>query len=87
LQKFIRFMATPLEHPLTPAQLEILKVLARPMSEDDLLALKRHIVRFFAERLTKHAGEVWDKRGWTLEDTEVLRQRHFRTPYRDTGRP
>jgi len=79
-------MAASLENSLTTAQREILKVLARPMSDEDLIALKRHIVRFFAERLTQRAGEVWDEHKWTEADTENLRKRHQRTPYKDKER-
>jgi hypothetical protein len=71
-----------LQTPLTPAQLEILKILARPMSEEEILELKRVITRFFAQKLVKEANEVWDKNGWKPEDTEKLSQRHFRTKYR-----
>jgi hypothetical protein len=71
-------MTNILENPLTPAQLEILKVLAIPMSEEEIIALKRHIVRFFADRLTKRAAEVWDENNWKEQDTERLRERHFR---------
>lgn len=67
--------------PLTAAQQEILKVLARPMSEEEILALKEHIVKFFADRLSQKAAEVWDKQGWKAKDTERLRKRHLRTPY------
>lgn len=67
---------------LTPAQMEVLKVLARPMSEEEILALKRHIVRFFADRLSAEAAKVWDERGWTAADTASLRKRHLRTKYK-----
>lgn len=68
-----------LPSPLTPAQIEILKVLARPMAEDELLELKRLLVRHFARKLTQQANEVWDANGWTAKDTAHLRQRHLRT--------
>jgi hypothetical protein len=73
-----------LQMPLTPAQLEILKVLARPMTEQEILELKRTIVRFFAQKLVREADEVWERNGWTSDDTERLSQRHLRTPYSTT---
>ncbi len=76
-------MDTALKGPLTPAQQEILKVLSRPMSEAELLDLKRHIVKFFADRLMQRAAAVWDEKNWTDKDTERLRERHFRTEYKD----
>lgn len=64
--------------PLTPAQLEILKVLARPMSEEEIMELKRLIVRFFAQKLVQQANKTWDQNGWTATDTQHLSERHLR---------
>ncbi|MBU6341466.1 MAG: hypothetical protein KGS48_08245 [Bacteroidetes bacterium] len=72
-------MAANLETSLTPAQLEILKVLARPMSEQEILELKQLIVQFFASKLSQEAARVWDSNGWGPEDTESLRKRHLRS--------
>ena len=66
---------------MNKAQLEILKVLAREVSNDDLIAIKRMIVRYFALKAIQSANEVWDKNGWTLEDENRLLQIHERTPY------
>ena len=74
-----------LKIPLTPAQLEILKVLARPMTEQEIMELKRVIVQFFAQKLIQQANTVWDQNGWTAADSEQLSKRHLRTPYSDTG--
>lgn len=74
-----------IQMPFTPAQLEILKVLARPMKEQELLELKRLIVRFFAKQLVREANEVWDKKGWEASDTKRLSRRHLRTPYKSTS--
>ncbi len=71
-----------LQMPFNQAQLEILKVLARPMSEAELMELKRVIVRFFAQKLVAQANETWDKNGWTATDPEQLAQRHLRIPYK-----
>ena len=75
---------TALSGTLTPAQQEILKVLSRPMSEAELQDLKRHIVKFFADRLMQRAATVWDENNWTEDDTERLRERHLRTCNRFT---
>lgn len=52
------------------------------MDDEELLALKRHLVRFFADRIALASEEIWDKKQWKTEDTEQLRQRHLRIPYR-----
>jgi hypothetical protein len=74
-------MANTLETPLTPAQLQILKLFARDLSEAELLEIKRLLVKYFAEKLSSKATEVWDANNWSADDTERLRNRHFRTPY------
>lgn len=66
---------------LTPAQLEILKIMARPMSEADLKAIKKLIVHYFATQLSQKAEKVWREKGWTEEDAYRLLHTHMRTPY------
>ena len=73
--------AQSLKSPLTNAQLEILKFFSRELSEEDLLAIKRLFVRYLAEKATRLADEVWDKKGWTNEDMKQFAQTHMRTPY------
>lgn len=73
--------AQSLKSPLNNAQLEILKFFSRELSEEDLLAIKRLFVRYLAEKATRLADEVWDKKGWTNEDMKRFAQTHMRTPY------
>jgi hypothetical protein len=70
-----------LQQPLKKAQLEILKLMARPMSDEDLKAIKRFIVQHFAKKLTARANKTWDANGWTEEDEKRLLHTHIRTPY------
>jgi hypothetical protein len=65
----------------SPAQLEILKVMSRPISDDDLKAIKKLILRYFADKLSDRADEIWEKNGWTEEDEQRLLSTHSRTPY------
>ena len=67
---------------MNKAQLEILKILAREVSDDDLLAIKRLIVLYFAKKAIQCTNEVWDINGWTSDDENRLLQIHERTPYR-----
>ena len=66
---------------LNNTQLEILKLFTRELNDQDLLEIKRLIVRYLAQKATKLADEVWDKKGWTNEDMEKFLQLHERTPY------
>lgn len=66
---------------LNSHQLEILKLFSRDLDESDLIAIKKLIVKYLAEKITKMADEVWDKNNWTDKDMERLLNTHMRTPY------
>ena len=67
---------------LNKAQLELLKLMARSVSDDDLRAIKKLIVRYFADKLTASADDAWERNGWTNEDAEKILHTHLRTPYK-----
>lgn len=75
-------MAIELKTPLTNVQLELLKLFAREVPEEELLEIKRLLVKYFAQRATKKANEVWDANEWTNEDAQRLLHLHERTPYK-----
>jgi hypothetical protein len=70
-----------LQSPLTNLQLELLKLFSRNVSDDDLLQIKRLLVRFFAEKAMDAADKVWDEKGLTEQDAEEMSYMHLRTPY------
>ncbi|MEZ4884565.1 MAG: hypothetical protein R3E32_07565 [Chitinophagales bacterium] len=70
-----------LSSPLNPLQLEILQLFSRDLEEKDLLAIKRMIVRYLADKATQMANQVWEEKSWTNEDMERLAHTHIRTPY------
>lgn len=61
---------TKLSLPLSNVQLELLKLYATDLSEEELLELKRLLARFFAEKAMRQADEIWEKRGLTDEDMD-----------------
>lgn len=61
---------TELKLPLSNVQLELLKLFATDLSEEDLQELKLMIARFFAERSIKMADQIWEERGLTDEDMD-----------------
>ncbi len=67
--------------PLNKQQLEILKLFSRKLKEEDLLAIKRLIAQYLAQKVTRLADEGWEEKGWSNEDMEKLLQTHQRTPY------
>ena len=74
--------ATNLKSPLNPGQLEILKLFSRDLGEEDLLAIKRLIVKYLAEKASRMADQIWQEKGWTNEDMDRLANTHMRTPYK-----
>jgi hypothetical protein len=63
---------------LNKAQVEFLHLFERNVSDEDLIALKRIISRYFAEKAIQIADKVWEEKGYTEEDFLHL---HERTPY------
>ncbi len=70
-----------LKMPLSNVQLELLKLFSRDLPEEDLLAIKRLLVRFLAEKASRLADQVWEEKGWTNEDMDRMLNEHMRTPY------
>lgn len=70
-----------IQTPLNDLQLEILKLFSRDLEEADLLAIKRLIVKYLAEKVTRMADEAWEEKNWTNQDMEKMLQTHERTPY------
>lgn len=79
--KLLIMQNVQVEFPLNKSQLEILKLFSREMDEKDLLEIKRLIVRYLGEKITKMADQAWDEKNWTQEDMEKLINSHNRTPY------
>ncbi|TLV00613.1 hypothetical protein [Dyadobacter luticola] len=63
---------------LSNLQLELLKVYSRPVSEDDLLAIRRFLANYFSEKAMNLADAAWDNNGWTEADSERLMNEHSR---------
>ena len=68
-----------IQTPLNKAQLEILQLFSREVSNEDMLEIKRMITRYFAKKVNTLADEVWEEKGWTQDDMERLSQTHMRT--------
>lgn len=67
------------QQPFSNLQLELLSLYARNISDDELLQIRDMLARFFADRATQHANEVWKEKGF---DAKELLKKHRRTPYR-----
>ncbi|HHH49643.1 MAG TPA: hypothetical protein ENK52_01545 [Saprospiraceae bacterium] len=73
--------ALPQNFKLNNHQLEILKLFSRELDDNDLIEIKRLIVKYLSDKITKMADEAWEKNNWTNEDMEEILKSHKRTPY------
>jgi len=71
----------PFDLPLNNHQLEILKLFSRELDDTDLIEIKRLIVKYLADKVTRMADEIWEEKNWTNEDMKRLLKTHKRTPY------
>lgn len=57
---------------LTNVQLELLKVFAYQVSDEDLIELKDTLAQFFAEKAIQSANRAWDEQGWDDQKVDEL---------------
>jgi hypothetical protein len=74
-------MVEVLQSPLTELQLEILRLLAKKTSEEDLRAIKMLIVNYCAEKASKLMNGFVEKKGWSEEDLAKFSLENNRTKY------
>ena len=72
-----------LQAPLNKNQIEILNLFNRELDEQDLIAIKRLIVRYLANKVTAMADEIWDKNNWNEDYMNELANTHLRTKSSD----
>ena len=68
--------------PLTNLQLELVKLFAQEVPEEDLRNIKQLIANYFAEKAMYMADQVWEAKGWTDEDAERMLNTKMRAPHR-----
>lgn len=74
-------MSNPLgiKQPFSNLQLELLKLYSDKVSDEDLLAIKELISKYFLEKAKDEADRIWKEKNWNAK--ELLKE-HRRTPYR-----
>ena len=58
---------TQLSPPLTNVQLQLFKLYAYDLPEEEMQELKKMLTSFFADRIRKRTGRIWQERGYTQE--------------------
>lgn len=72
-------MTASSKQPLSNLQLQLLQLFAQDVSEEDLKAIQRMIVRYFAEKASDAADQDWEEKGYSVEH---FKGEHMRTPYK-----
>lgn len=67
-----------IKQPFSNIQLELLKVFASNVSDEDLLEIKNLLAKYFLEKAKDAADKAWDEKG--LSEDELMKV-HHRTPY------
>ena len=62
-------------------RLFLLKLFARPMSENEFALLKKAMLDFQIERMHEAVDKAWEERGYTQETMDGWLKEHMRTPY------
>jgi len=60
-----------LKLPLSNLQLELMKLSATNLSNEDLEDLKDLLAKFYADKAITNANAVWDEKGFTDTDMEI----------------
>ncbi|MEZ0610486.1 hypothetical protein ACAW74_18375 [Fibrella sp. WM1] len=63
---------------LSNLQLELLRTYARQVSDEDVLAIRKLLADYFAQKAMNLADDVWDKNNWAQQDTARLSAEHNR---------
>lgn len=58
---------TVLDKPLSNLQIELLRLYSQNVSEEDLIAIKRLLAKYFADRASDEMDKLWEEQGWTNE--------------------
>ena len=82
MTNIIKMTAQIAQQPLSNMQMQLLKLYTQNVSEEDLKAIQRLIVRYFAEKATEAADKDWDEKNY---QAEMFKKEHMRTPYTKVG--
>ncbi|MBC7774545.1 MAG: hypothetical protein H7246_03835 [Phycisphaerae bacterium] len=68
-------------NPMSNLQLELLKIYATDIPEQQLLDIKRMLAAYFAELIDRDITSLWEEKGWDDSTIETWKHERLRTPY------
>ena len=66
------------KQPLTNVQLELLKIFAYQLPENELADLKLNLATFFSQKLVQNADSYWQKNNMSNDKVDLLLNTKFR---------
>lgn len=57
----------PKSAPLSNLQMELLKLYANGITEEELLDIRRILARYFMDRAVQGATKIWDEKGYSTQ--------------------
>lgn len=67
---------------LNAVQMHLLKMFARPMNEQDLVAIKSLLTNYYAQKVDAESEKLWDEKKMNQKSIDDLLNSHLRTPYK-----
>lgn len=68
---------------LTNLQVELVKLFAYQIPDNQLLEIKDLLAKYFAEVASKEMDKLWEENQWNDQTMEDWLAEHHRTPYPD----
>ena len=65
--------------PMSNIQLELLKLYATDIPDEDLINIKRLMVQYFAEKITQQMDMLWEENNWTAQTMHEWAASHIRS--------
>ncbi len=68
---------------LNPVQLYLLKMFSYAKDERALEEIRKSLTAYFAQRVERDMGKLWDEGLWDQDKNEAILKEHLRVPYND----
>jgi len=68
---------------LTNLQLELIKLFAYQIPDNQIFEIKDLLAKYFAEAASREMDRLWEENQWNNDTMENWMEEHNRTPYKD----
>lgn len=75
-------MEAQLRTPFTPFQIQMLKLIERIKSQDEMDDIRRLVSKYFADKAQEEVDRLWELGVINDDVIESWKHEHMRTPYR-----